>query len=43
VTVIERAPSLRPGGYGVDIRGSTIKVLREMGILDKVHVYVRNE
>src|SRR5690625_923818 len=36
VTVIERAPSLRQGGYGVDIRGSAIKVLREMGILDKV-------
>jgi len=36
VTVIERAPSLRQGGYGVDIRGSAIKLLREMGILDKV-------
>jgi|SRR5690625_251585 len=36
VTVIERAPSLRLGGYGVDIRGSAIKVLRDMGVLDKV-------
>ncbi|KAB2331579.1 FAD-dependent oxidoreductase [Cytobacillus depressus] len=36
VTVIERAPSLRPGGYGVDIRGAAIKVLRRMGILDQV-------
>ena len=38
VTVIERAPSLRPGGYGVDIRGAAITVLEGMGILDQVRV-----
>ncbi|OIK08833.1 FAD-dependent oxidoreductase [Bacillus sp. MUM 116] len=36
VTVIERAPSLRPGGYGVDIRGAAITVLKRMGIFDQV-------
>nr|WP_234816608.1 FAD-dependent monooxygenase [Bacillus mycoides] len=36
VTVIERAPALRTGGYGVDIRGAAITVLKGMGILDQV-------
>ena len=36
VTVVERAPALRPGGYGVDIRGVAITVLKWMGILDQV-------
>ncbi|WP_144553315.1 FAD-dependent monooxygenase [Bacillus sp. X1(2014)] len=36
VTVIERAPSLRMGGYGVDIRGAAITVLKGMGILGQV-------
>ncbi|MFT9820682.1 FAD-dependent monooxygenase [Lysinibacillus sp. NPDC056185] len=36
VTVIERAPALRSGGYGVDIRGTAITMLRRMGILDQV-------
>ncbi|MEH7015210.1 MULTISPECIES: FAD-dependent monooxygenase [Bacillus] len=36
VTVIERAPALRPGGYGVDIRGVAGTVLKRMGILDQV-------
>ncbi|OQR56022.1 FAD-dependent monooxygenase [Bacillus sp. CDB3] len=36
VTVIERAPVLRTGGYGVDIRGAAIKVLKGMDILDQV-------
>ncbi|MET3321754.1 UNVERIFIED_ORG: 2-polyprenyl-6-methoxyphenol hydroxylase-like FAD-dependent oxidoreductase [Peribacillus simplex] len=36
VTVIERAPALRTGGYGVDIRGAAITVLEGMGILDQV-------
>ncbi|MGE7883956.1 FAD-dependent monooxygenase [Bacillus sp. NPDC094077] len=36
VTVIERAPTLRTGGFGVDIRGAAITVLKEMGILDQV-------
>ncbi|PNB76860.1 FAD-dependent oxidoreductase, partial [Pseudomonas sp. FW305-BF6] len=36
VTIIERAPSIRPGGYAVDIRGAAISVLERMGILDQV-------
>ncbi len=36
VTVVERAPGLREGGYGVDLRGAALKVVERMGILDKV-------
>jgi 2-polyprenyl-6-methoxyphenol hydroxylase-like FAD-dependent oxidoreductase len=37
VTVVERAPALRPGGFAVDFRGSPhVTVLRRMGILDEV-------
>ncbi|PGL67888.1 FAD-dependent monooxygenase [Bacillus sp. AFS055030] len=36
VTVVERAPALRLGGYSVDIRGAAISVLEKMGILDQV-------
>ncbi|HDR8182702.1 TPA: FAD-dependent monooxygenase [Bacillus thuringiensis] len=36
VTVVERAPALRSGGYGVDIRGAAVTVLGRMGILDQV-------
>ncbi|MET3195705.1 FAD-dependent monooxygenase [Gottfriedia sp. OAE603] len=36
VTIIERAPTLRPGGYAVDIRGAAILVLERMCILDQV-------
>lgn len=36
VTVVERAPALRSGGYGVDVRGAAVTVLGQMGILDQV-------
>lgn len=37
VTVVERAPSPRPGGQAVDFKGSTHRtVLQRMGILDDV-------
>ncbi|MBP1964515.1 FAD-dependent monooxygenase [Paenibacillus aceris] len=36
VTIVERAPELRRGGYGVDIRGAAISVLERMGILEQV-------
>ncbi len=37
VTVVERAPALRDGGYAVDFRGRThLTVLERMGILDSV-------
>ncbi|MEU0793149.1 FAD-dependent monooxygenase [Amycolatopsis sp. NPDC005961] len=37
VTVVERAPSVRPGGQAVDFKGATHRtVLERMGILDDV-------
>ncbi|MGW3965641.1 FAD-dependent monooxygenase [Amycolatopsis sp. NPDC005003] len=37
VTVVERAPALRPGGQAVDFKGPTHRaVLERMGILDEV-------
>lgn len=34
VTVVERAPELRDGGYKVDIRGAALTVVERMGILE---------
>jgi 2-polyprenyl-6-methoxyphenol hydroxylase-like FAD-dependent oxidoreductase len=40
VTVVERAPSVRPGGQAVDFKGATHRtVLERMGILDDVLKY----
>ncbi|MEV0368455.1 FAD-dependent monooxygenase [Streptomyces sp. NPDC050636] len=36
VTVVERAPELRTGGYKVDIRGASIEVIERMGILEDI-------
>ncbi|MGW6280364.1 FAD-dependent monooxygenase [Kribbella sp. NPDC055071] len=36
VTVVERAPALRPGGYKVDIRGAAIDVVERMGLKDRL-------
>ncbi|MGW7491049.1 FAD-dependent monooxygenase [Streptomyces sp. NPDC054786] len=36
VTVVERAPELRTGGYKVDIRGAAIEVVERMGILEEI-------
>ncbi|MFJ9414681.1 FAD-dependent monooxygenase [Streptomyces sp. NPDC101227] len=36
VTVVERAPELRTGGYKVDIRGAAIEVAERMGILEDI-------
>jgi 2-polyprenyl-6-methoxyphenol hydroxylase-like FAD-dependent oxidoreductase len=37
VTVVERAPGLRPGGQAVDFKGAThMTVLERMGVLDEV-------
>jgi 2-polyprenyl-6-methoxyphenol hydroxylase-like FAD-dependent oxidoreductase len=36
VTVVERAPAPRPGGYAVDFRGASLKVLERMGLLAEV-------
>jgi len=35
-TVLERAPSLRPGGYKIDIRGAAIDVVERMGLKDRL-------
>jgi 2-polyprenyl-6-methoxyphenol hydroxylase-like FAD-dependent oxidoreductase len=35
-TVVERASSLRPGGYAVDFRGASMCVLERMGLLPAV-------
>jgi 2-polyprenyl-6-methoxyphenol hydroxylase-like FAD-dependent oxidoreductase len=35
-TLVERAPTLRDGGYKVDIRGSAVQVIENMGILSDV-------
>lgn len=36
VTVVERAPGPRPGGYKVDLRGVAVEVARRMGVLEEV-------
>jgi 2-polyprenyl-6-methoxyphenol hydroxylase-like FAD-dependent oxidoreductase len=36
VTVVERAPEPRGGGYNVDFRGAAFEVLADMGITDRV-------
>src|SRR5690242_10728873 len=35
-TVIERADSLRTGGYKVDIRGAALDVIKKMGVYSTV-------
>jgi 2-polyprenyl-6-methoxyphenol hydroxylase-like FAD-dependent oxidoreductase len=39
VTVVERAPSLRTGGYAVDVRGAAMDVLTRMGLRDAVRPF----
>ncbi|MFJ4185388.1 FAD-dependent monooxygenase [Kitasatospora sp. NPDC089509] len=39
VTVVERAPGLRPGGQAVDIRGVALDVTERMGLLDHVRAH----
>ncbi|MGP3964576.1 FAD-dependent monooxygenase [Nonomuraea sp. 3N208] len=36
VTVVERAPALREGGYKIDIRGAALQVIERMGLMDAV-------
>jgi 2-polyprenyl-6-methoxyphenol hydroxylase-like FAD-dependent oxidoreductase len=35
-TIVERAPTVRPGGYAVDFRGASVRVLERMGLLSEV-------
>lgn len=39
VTVVERAPGLRPGGQALDVRGPALEVARRMGILDSLRAH----
>ncbi|MBO8203010.1 FAD-dependent monooxygenase [Streptomyces smyrnaeus] len=39
VTVVERAPALRPGGQAIDVRGPAIEVARRMGVLDELRAH----
>ncbi len=39
VTVVERAPAVRPGGLAVDFRGTAMRVLDRMGILDELRAH----
>ncbi|MEV5106641.1 FAD-dependent monooxygenase [Streptomyces massasporeus] len=44
VTVVEKAPALRGGGYPIDVRGTALEVVRRMGIwprLREAHVDTR--
>jgi 2-polyprenyl-6-methoxyphenol hydroxylase-like FAD-dependent oxidoreductase len=36
VTVVERAPGLRPGGAPIDVRGHALGTAERMGILDRI-------
>lgn len=36
VTVVERAPALRPGGYKIDIRGAALDVVERMSLKDRL-------
>lgn len=39
VTIVENAPTLRPGGYAVDFRGAAVDVLSKMGLLEEIRKY----
>ncbi|HVU57154.1 MAG TPA: FAD-dependent monooxygenase [Puia sp.] len=36
VTIVEKAPSIRKGGYRIDLRGKAIDVAARMGLLDDI-------
>src|ERR1700744_3799469 len=36
VTVVEQPPSMRPGGYAVDFRGTAMRVLERMGLIEEI-------
>ncbi|ROO83521.1 2-polyprenyl-6-methoxyphenol hydroxylase-like FAD-dependent oxidoreductase [Actinocorallia herbida] len=36
VTVVERAPSIRPGGQAIDVRGPALDVAARMGVLERL-------
>ncbi len=42
VTIVEKARALRPGGYAVDFRGTSMEALRRMGLLEAVRAQATN-
>ena len=40
--IVEKAPALREGGYAVDFRGTSMEVLRRMGLLDAIRAEATN-
>ncbi|HEY4209146.1 MAG TPA: FAD-dependent monooxygenase [Puia sp.] len=36
VTVVEKTPAIRPGGYRIDLRGKAVEVAARMGLLDDI-------
>lgn len=42
VTVVERAPHIRPGGQALDVRGPAIEVAKRQGILEKIRDHATN-
>jgi 2-polyprenyl-6-methoxyphenol hydroxylase-like FAD-dependent oxidoreductase len=36
VTIVERAPAVRSGGYPIDIRGTALNVVERMGVLSQL-------
>jgi 2-polyprenyl-6-methoxyphenol hydroxylase-like FAD-dependent oxidoreductase len=39
ITVVERAPLIRPGGYAVDIRGSALSVVEQMNLREQLRPF----
>lgn len=39
VTIVERAPTIRPGGYAVDFRGPAMQVLERMDLIKAIKKY----
>jgi 2-polyprenyl-6-methoxyphenol hydroxylase-like FAD-dependent oxidoreductase len=39
VTVVEKAPSIRKGGYRIDIRGRAVEVTARMGLLEDIRCH----
>jgi len=42
VTIVEKAPQLRLGGYRVDVRGKAVTVAERMGIMDSIRLNATN-
>ena len=42
VTVVEKAQTIREGGYRVDIRGAAVEVATRMGLMDKIRESATN-